>query len=309
MEEPNIVFLDNLEIIQKIKNWDIWKKPGPLPPAPLPFRIQESPEKGLGMFAARPIKVGELIMLERPVIVTRTRLGVSQEQKLNTDIFHGAALSGLPSALRASIMSLNNCYGSKKGQINGTLLTNFLALEISDAPDPDSYVGLFLALSRVNHDCAPNSNFFFGAKSFTGQLYAVRNIAKDEEITMLYTHLAAPRTERHKDLREKYEFDCMCSTCSLPAALLKQSDTRRKALGDLEKQIQTASFPRGMSMTLLKDLLGWAKEERMFALNAQILLHGGLFAHTHGDHATAREWAQAGQIAVRLMEGQESKFA
>jgi len=70
IQEPNIIFLDNLEIIQKRKNWDIWKKLGPLLPAPLSIPIQEFLGKGLGMFATHPIKAGQLIMLECPISIT-----------------------------------------------------------------------------------------------------------------------------------------------------------------------------------------------------------------------------------------------
>ena len=66
--------------------WDIWKRPGPSPPA---FYIRESPGKSLGMFADRPVNTGELIIIKQPVVVTRTVLGIAPEQELDN---HCAAL-------------------------------------------------------------------------------------------------------------------------------------------------------------------------------------------------------------------------
>src|ERR1700734_2168462 len=61
-EESEIVFIDYLDSIQKIAQWNVWETPLPSSTEPLPFRIADCPGKGMGMFAQRPIKAGELIL-------------------------------------------------------------------------------------------------------------------------------------------------------------------------------------------------------------------------------------------------------
>lgn len=155
------------------------------------------------MVARRPIAMGELIALERPLVVSRTDVAIAEDQS-KTGVFYRAALSGLSPATRSTIMSLRNSFGPEQEPILGTLLTNYQPVTIPDAPDAE-YSGLFPTLCRANHDCSPNANFFFNSRSFTGQFHAVRAIAKGEEITALYCELAASRQERRAELQEHYK--------------------------------------------------------------------------------------------------------
>jgi hypothetical protein len=201
--DASMVFLDHLQNIEKISRWDIWKTPPPPAPLDPPFILEQSSDKGVKMVARRPIAMGELIALERPLVVSRTDVAIAEDQS-STGVFYRAALSGLSPATRSTIMSLRNSFGPEQEPILGTLLTNYQPVTIPDAPHTE-YSGLFPILCRANHACSPNANFFFNPKSFTGQFHAVRAIATNEEITVLYCELAASRQERRAELQEHYK--------------------------------------------------------------------------------------------------------
>lgn len=41
-------------------------------------------------------------------------------------------------------------------------------------------------VSRINHDCRPNTGYFFERETFKQYVYAIRDILPGEEITIAY---------------------------------------------------------------------------------------------------------------------------
>jgi hypothetical protein len=299
--------MDSLENLQKIVGWDVWKTPRPTPTEPLPFRIADCPGKGVGIFAEHPIKAGELIMSERPVVVTPYTLTYGYDRTFANGVLHRAALSSLSEEARASIMSLKNCWGTELDEVTGILRTNFLQVDMVDEPQElDTNLGCFPTLSRANHDCSPSANFFFSFKSFTGQFWATRDIAKDQEITILYTHLLCPRSERQASLRDRFKFTCTCRTCSLRPAKAAASDARRQALARLDANVDSGAFPPSMTLKDIEDGLGWASDEGIAVCYARLLLSGVEFSVTKNDFVTAKQWAKRAKKAYRKVEGEGS---
>ncbi|KAJ7039147.1 hypothetical protein C8F04DRAFT_319039 [Mycena alexandri] len=302
--DDTIVFLDHLANIQIISSWDIWKsRPPPAIPDP-PYVLEGSSDRGIKMVARRPIAIGELVALERPLVVSRTDVAIAEDQSAS-GIFYRAALSGLSPATLSTIMALRNSFGPEQEPILGTLLTNYQPVTIPDIPHTE-YSGLFPVLCRANHDCSPNTNFFFNPRSFTGQFHAVRAIAKDEEITVMYSELAAPRHERRAELQEHYKFLCECSTCSLPPDLAEKSDSRRRAIGALIPMMHAGSYADDLSMARIEELLNWATEEGMYALYAEILVYGFGLAMKLRAPDVARKWSQMAATAFKILDGADS---
>ncbi|KAJ7690648.1 hypothetical protein B0H17DRAFT_1011340 [Mycena rosella] len=257
------------------------------------------------MVARRSIAPGELIALERPVVVSRTDIAIAEDQS-TTGIFYRAALSNLSLATRQKIMNLCNSFASEQEPIIGTLNTNCCAIPLAPSPNtiPDStYSGLFPTLCRANHDCAPNANFFFNPRTFTGQFRAVRPVAKDEEITVLYCELAASRQVRRAELLEHYKFLCECKTCCLLPALLEQSDARRRAIGDLIPLMHQGIYADGMSVARIEELLDWATREGLYALYAELLVYGYGIAIRLGSLDVADKWSRMAAAAFRTLNG------
>ncbi|XP_030642992.1 histone-lysine N-methyltransferase SMYD3 [Chanos chanos] len=83
---------------------------------------------------------------------------------------------------------------------------------ISDGELQDLGVGLYPSMSLLNHDCQPNCVMVFEGKRL--QLRAVRDIQPQEELTISYTDVLAPSTERRRQLQEQYHFFCQCQRCT-----------------------------------------------------------------------------------------------
>lgn len=259
------------------------------------------------MFAQRPIKAGELILSERPIVVTYHALTYFHDQTLANGVFHRAALSGLSQEARAAIMSLKNCFGAEIDEVPGILRTNYLQVDLVEEPkESDAHFGCFPTLSRANHDCSPTANYFFSFKTFSGQFWATRNIAKDQEITIMYTHLLCPRSERQEVLLDKFKFTCACSTCSLLPAKTMASDTRRQTLAHLDANVDSITFPPSMSLKRIEEGLGWASDEGMAVVYARLLLLGATFSVTKNDFVTAKQWVKRAKKAYRKVEGERS---
>ncbi|KAJ7287034.1 hypothetical protein C8J57DRAFT_1460483 [Mycena rebaudengoi] len=306
-DDSTIVFIDHLHTILQISRWDIWKQPAPSPPPDPLFALEHSTDKGMKMVARRPIRMGELIILERPLVVSRTDVAIAEDQSA-TGTFYRAALSGLSAATRASIMALHNCFTREQHEpVLGTLLTNQHPVTLPHAAAGGAaYSGLYPLISRANHDCAPSANFFFNTASFTGQLRAVRDIAAGAEITVVYGMPAAARAERRTELREHYNFVCRCATCELPPALAAQSDARRRAIGEMLPHMSQGVYAQDMSVACIEELLDWATQEGLYALYAQLLVYGYGLAAKLGAAALADRWSQMAVVAFRVLNGADS---
>ncbi|KAJ7171870.1 hypothetical protein C8R43DRAFT_874843, partial [Mycena crocata] len=100
---------------------------------------------------------------------------------------------------QASITSLHNAKPKLAiSHLHGIILTNLLPVIMQTTEQAAS--GIFPSLSRANHDCRPNANYYFHVKSFTGQFRAMYPISEGEEITIQYTTLEASRETRRADL-------------------------------------------------------------------------------------------------------------
>ncbi|BGP57780.1 hypothetical protein JCM8202v2_005427 [Rhodotorula sphaerocarpa] len=76
----------------------------------------------------------------------------------------------------------------------------------------------------INHSCAPNAVVVFPSFPASGSntskhmaVVALRDIPAGEEILTSYVDLSLPRTDRRRELEERYKFRCECEACDTPA--------------------------------------------------------------------------------------------
>ncbi|KAH8149607.1 uncharacterized protein LAJ45_06237 [Morchella importuna] len=91
--------------------------------------------------------------------------------------------------------------------INSITLVNSTFDPIGIAFDP--------LASLMNHSCDPNSVMVFDGR--TVSVRALREIAKDEEITISYIDNTNPTSRRRSELQGRYFFTCSCQKCVSPA--------------------------------------------------------------------------------------------
>ena len=96
--------------------------------------------------------------------------------------------------------------------------------------DDLSYV--YLDISRINHSCVPNVEIDENLEDKTAEIYALRDIATGEELTMCYNAIynGATRQQRQNMLKACYGFTCACTACEAGEEESAQSDARRKII-------------------------------------------------------------------------------
>ncbi|KAH9918156.1 uncharacterized protein B0H18DRAFT_958060 [Fomitopsis serialis] len=277
-----------------------------------PFRVQETAQMGLGLFATRSIKAGELIIAERPTIISSSGVCGTKYYVPFEPSFYDAVLAALSEGPRTSFMALGDCclVGERCHPLPGRVKTNGFAIgAMSDAQKAFKYVATYLTISRANHDCAANAHYHWNKTRWCGQIFAVRDITAGEEITTTYAPLAT-QSLRHAFFAIGYSCSCLCKTC-LEASPedVRRSDERRKAvfglLYDLENASDPSSYPT-LSKKSIRRTLRYAREESLMASYAYILFEVGRIMRVQEGPVGALRWLKEARRALVLVVGEES---
>ena len=149
--------------------------------------------KGLGIVAMRDIKMGDIILRERPILSWKSYESLR---------FQFNKLSNLE---RDAVLNLSNSPNEFDDGLKGIVDTNAFYCESNDC------LCLFLRASRFNHSCIPNLQPIFRNSKLS--LYASCDISKDEELCISYLPLWQSPNTLKQILREKYCFECSCELC------------------------------------------------------------------------------------------------
>jgi hypothetical protein len=175
------------------------------------YEIKPAPGRGLGLFATTTIKSGTEILREEPIF------------KGSTNWFSKHAMFNLlPEDKKRSFMDLHsqcNCGKQNCEETEFMKIWDSNSFEVTVIPPlalPAYYAGPFVYLlsSRINHDCAPNT--VRGSTNKCQVVFrAIKDIEAGEEITTDYMGLGfLPVSSRRQQLLEKYQFKCICLTCT-----------------------------------------------------------------------------------------------
>lgn len=109
------------------------------------------------------------------------------------------------------------------------------SFDMSDHPDGDASA-IYCAIGKLNHSCVPNAQQTHIPETSEEVLIASRTVECGEELCDCYIDLRQSRTERRKELRELFRFDCNCSACSInDPAVVAADDARRKRAKQLDE--------------------------------------------------------------------------
>jgi SET domain len=151
--------------------------------------------KGLGMFALRDIGRNEIIIAERPLITANS---------IDTGIRR--RYPEVPQGSELAVATLHPVDGSFEEKFEQN------AFSCADSSDADHKQGMFIVMSRVNHDCIGNSTHRYSDRLGVKILVANHKIKAGEEITFSYVSHAKTK-ERKERLRTHYKFQCNCRAC------------------------------------------------------------------------------------------------
>lgn len=87
--------------------------------------------------------------------------------------------------------------------------------KVIDIFETNSFIkGVFLKMSRFNHSCRPNAEYFWNEETGFEDVRAIRSIEKGEEITFCYDGVKCKdRDERRTHMKNNFQFHCMCEAC------------------------------------------------------------------------------------------------
>ncbi|KAI0063068.1 SET domain-containing protein [Artomyces pyxidatus] len=195
------------------------------------YTIADVPGHGKGILATDNFALGELILHERPLLVTpiippSCTLG---SHTMEDYTFWDALAKELPDRNREALLDLFNCIpesSSSPGALDDIISTNSLGIRLCPG-QLGTHAAVGERASRINHSCSPNAHVHWNADSFSIEVRANRPIAKGDEITVAYLDVLVPYHERQNDLQRKWRFSCACAACSQPGPR-ESSDERRE---------------------------------------------------------------------------------
>ncbi|KAF8995749.1 hypothetical protein BDQ17DRAFT_1430141 [Cyathus striatus] len=202
---------------------------------PVSYDIRNTKSTGYGMFATRPLKVGDLILIERPLMVLpiNTDLsGVDECPELFRNVLKQVqgskatpmgimepmlevAFGRMTKENQEAFLALANAHTNDgTTRLSAIWRTNTFAIsDIGELGDENDQYGMVLKeMSRINHSCRPNCTYSFDTASFSFELRVSRAIAQGEEIFFCYCEPNVPTVQRQAELKP-YGFSCTCLSC------------------------------------------------------------------------------------------------
>jgi hypothetical protein len=283
--------------------WPIRVCTGP----PETYNVLSSDGKGLGVFAAHDLDVGDIVMRETPaikIVPPEFVKGSGYPMVAVTELVR-AEFETLPAPQQEEIMSLTYHATAHEKKTMDKLGIIFR----TNAYNSGTEIGLFPKIARINHSCRPNASYYWSQTLNKRIVYATRRIAKGDEIFVSYIPLLLTQEQRQKHL-DRYGFKCTCEACAQEHAAMEASDDRRttisKAFVDFEPQL-TLTSPKTKKATQQ------ARKNARASLKLAELVHEEGLADYYAKayriaaicHARVKDWEPA---AIWANKGYELKF-
>lgn len=202
------------------------------------YNVVEMPGKGLGVVAAKHLVRGDLIIANTvSIMIDYEAFGKMPQHEVNK--LMAAAVDYFPEMHRSRFLNLSTHADtmSHLHKVERLVATNAFDLE---GPDDGEFGmhAVFPEISRLNHDCRANGDYFFDYETLTHRVHATRNIAAGEEITVSYIDPLQSLKRRTSHLKGTWGFDCSCSACTAPKKMAAASDSRLKQMAELRKEFE-----------------------------------------------------------------------
>ncbi|KAG5636024.1 hypothetical protein H0H81_009347 [Sphagnurus paluster] len=186
------------------------------------------------MFATCDIKMGELVLSERPLLLTPAAIPMLGDTNLTDarseevhrceyeQVLQRCVNLMLPKN-RTAFFKLHDAHTKDgSGHISGRTRTNGIGAMTEKSQEEKrmrdyGYSTVFNEISYINHSCLPNASAKFSALSLSSGARTIRDIKQGEEIFISYCKPEIPTAERQAQLKS-YDFQCTCDACSGPSS-------------------------------------------------------------------------------------------
>ena len=197
------------------------------------FFVQDVPDKGKGIVAARSIRRGEFLFSEPPLFTLTP-------SPTNSTIL--GALSKCTREEQRQYFALANSYRKQLLPALAIWETNFLLLGNGNSPKTipqpaQDLAGIFLLASRFNSSCIPNVSKSWDEIRNVMVFRTLRDIREGEELCFNYCDVLATQEERKRTLSDEFGFECTCPACLLEGERVVESDRRRTSILRLFEEV------------------------------------------------------------------------
>ncbi|KAL0947919.1 hypothetical protein HGRIS_010551 [Hohenbuehelia grisea] len=216
------------------------------------YRLKSSPSQH-GLVTTKAMRAGDLVLSERPMVILPRS---AKEASLATII---AQLSQKKQKDYRSLLYNEDSDSKASGVLRFVMATKGYPITLEKDDDSGgNYRAVFSHLSHAKHSCSPNTVWHWNSTTLSMQLYAVRNVAKDEEITLQRLLPVSIEDVRSMGI-DRADIMRQCPACGFSF----MSGARRTAIAELfEKHSRLSSVmkwskdPKQSDDQLLKPILG-----------------------------------------------------
>ncbi|EXJ94123.1 hypothetical protein A1O1_02516 [Capronia coronata CBS 617.96] len=171
-----------------------------------PWQTKSIPGKGIGMLAKHQLQRGDLVAAYTPYLLAHMENLLSTTDR---ERYLRIAIEQLPEPSKAHYLSLATIYGDLNVVMQDVVKANAFEMQVGG----QMHLAVFPESSRINHACAPNSQYHLDPTMLTHYVYAARAISPNEEITIAYAPPLSLFAERQDYLLSTFHFQCSCSRC------------------------------------------------------------------------------------------------
>ncbi|KAK8139326.1 lysine methyltransferase [Apiospora sp. TS-2023a] len=263
------------------------------------WRIEEVPGKGMGLIATRNLQVGDHIMSTTPSVMIDYDVFYELEPS-QIHQMQGEGINFLPERHRNIFMNLSTHDGAEdhNSRVNKIILTNAFdidntgVVEKQEEGERESWYTVFPEISRMNHDCRPNADYYFDVETFTHNIHAVRPIAAGEEITVSYIDPVQSRQERLQRLNTSWHFPCSCSLCAQNEHATAASDARIAQIEQLRKQFRDYEPSSQATPGMGELMVSLFEQERLWSSMYEAYTYAALEYNGAGEPWIASKYAR-----------------
>ncbi|KAF2275738.1 SET domain-containing protein [Westerdykella ornata] len=217
------------------------------------YEIRPVPGKGYGCFAIKNIKRGTRILADDPLLV------VPIAEYFETDIkeefaklspkdqalyftlhsAHGQDPKNWPKHIHPTVEGRERCRIEEQHKARTGKEPTLISIFQTNCMEMDGGAAVFPNAARFNHSCNPNACFSWNPAIRKETIHAIRDIKKDEQITLSYCDITHDKATRRWELKH-YGFICDCPACvgDDPQSFAGKSETRRYRLMELEQEFR-----------------------------------------------------------------------
>ncbi|KAJ4396374.1 SET domain-containing protein 5 [Gnomoniopsis smithogilvyi] len=265
-----------------------------------PYRDVNIPGKGVGLVATRVVEPNEVYMARTPAVMlddTAFRLlGRARLTALLTK-----AVDDLPYAHRMEYLNLttHSEVESHAERVYEIFMKNNFRTEVQNV---EVFHSAFTQVSRLNHACRPNSDYFFDDATLSHNIFAARKVDTGEELTVTYSDPVQTHMSRQMYLLRHWGFECTCSLCTASETEIEESDTRIDEIRSLWADLDNYTPDSAATPEKAERLIDLYHDEDLVTRMVEAYYRVAVEWNGVGDSEKAKMFAEKAITAGKIME-------